>query len=94
MIYEIYTDGAVSGNGKSNAPGGWAYVILKDGAMIAQDSGGEKGTTNQRMELTAALNACREVENNISIVGKLITVLAFMCGSSAISEIIARIKID
>lgn len=28
----------------------------------------------------------------ISIVGKLITVLAFMCGSSAISEIIARIK--
>ena len=30
--------------------------------MIAQDSGGEKGTTNQRMELTAALNACREVE--------------------------------
>ena len=30
--------------------------------MIAQDSGGEVGTTNQRMELTAALNACREVE--------------------------------
>ena len=30
----------------------------------------------------------------ISIVGKLITVLAFMCGSSAISEIIARIKAD
>ena len=30
--------------------------------MIAQDSGGEKGTTNQRMELTAALNACKEVE--------------------------------
>lgn len=30
----------------------------------------------------------------ITIVGKLITVLAFMCGSSAISEIIARIKAD
>ena len=30
----------------------------------------------------------------ISIVGKLITVLAFMCGSSAISEIIARIKVE
>ena len=28
----------------------------------------------------------------ISIVGKMMTVLAFMCGSSAISEIIARIK--
>ena len=29
---------------------------------------------------------------NISIVGQIITVLALMCGSSAISEIIARIK--
>lgn len=61
-MFEVYTDGAVSGNGKDGAPGGWAYVILKDGVMIAQDSGGEIGTTNQRMELTAALNACREVE--------------------------------
>ena len=62
MIYEVYTDGATSGNGKANAPGGWAYVVLKDGILIAQDYGGEIGTTNQRMELTAALNACREVE--------------------------------
>ena len=45
-MYEVYTDGAVSGNGKNNAPGGWAYVILKDGMMIAQNSGGERGTTN------------------------------------------------
>ena len=30
--------------------------------MIAQDSGGEIGTTNQRMELTAALKACQEVD--------------------------------
>lgn len=34
------------------------------------------------------------IVNSISIVGKLITVLAFMCGSSAISEIIARIKVE
>lgn len=32
------------------------------------------------------------IVNEITIIGKLITVLAFMCGSSAISEIIARIK--
>lgn len=32
------------------------------------------------------------IANEISIIGKLITVLAFMCGSSAISEIITRIK--
>lgn len=61
-MFEVYTDGAVSGNGKDGAPGGWAYVILKDGVMIVQDSGAEIGTTNQRMELTAALNACRVVE--------------------------------
>lgn len=62
MIYEVYTDGATSGNGKADAPGGWAYVILQGGRLVSENSGGEKGTTNQRMELTAALNACREVE--------------------------------
>ena len=34
------------------------------------------------------------IVNEISIVGKIITILAFMCGSSAISEIIARIKVE
>ena len=62
MIYEIFCDGATSGNGKADAPGGWAYVILKDGRLVSQNSGGEKGTTNQRMELTAALMACKEIE--------------------------------
>ena len=61
-MYEIYTDGATSGNGRADAPGGWAYVILKDGYLVSQNSGGEKGTTNQRMELTAALKACEEIE--------------------------------
>lgn len=61
-MYEIYCDGAASFNGKDNAPGGWAYVILKDGHLISQNSGGEVGTTNQRMELTAMLKACEELE--------------------------------
>ena len=34
------------------------------------------------------------IVDNFSIVGKIITVFAFMCGSSAISEIIARIKVE
>jgi hypothetical protein len=34
------------------------------------------------------------IANEISIIGQILTVLALMCGSSAISEIIARIKID
>ena len=61
-MYEIYCDGATSGNGKEDAPGGWSYVILKDGSLVSKNSGGEKGTTNQRMELTAAIKACEELE--------------------------------
>ena len=61
-MYEIYTDGATSGNGKADAPGGWAYIIIKDGRIVSQNSGAEVGTTNQRMELTAALKACQEIE--------------------------------
>jgi hypothetical protein len=34
------------------------------------------------------------IVENFSIVGKIITVFAFMCGSSAISEIIAHIKVE
>ena len=61
-MYEIFCDGATSGNGKTDAPGGWAYVILKDGRLVSQNSGAEVGTTNQRMELTAALRACEEID--------------------------------
>lgn len=50
----IYTDGACSGN---PGPGGWAWIEAPSGAV--QDSGGEAHTTNQRMELTAALEALK-----------------------------------
>ncbi|NLW55064.1 MAG: ribonuclease HI [Firmicutes bacterium] len=48
---EIYTDGACSGN---PGPGGWGVVLLYQGRR-KELSGGEPNTTNQRMELTAAL---------------------------------------
>ena len=49
----IYTDGACSGN---PGPGGWAAILEYNGAekMI---SGGEESTTNNRMELTAVIEA-------------------------------------
>jgi len=50
----VYTDGACSGN---PGPGGWAWAIAPTGER--QDSGGERQTTNQRMELVAVLNALR-----------------------------------
>ena len=47
----VYTDGACSGN---PGPGGWGCVILADGIEY-RASGGEKITTNNRMELCAAI---------------------------------------
>ncbi|MBR2916813.1 MAG: ribonuclease HI [Clostridia bacterium] len=48
---EIYTDGACSGN---PGPGGYG-VILRYGEIEKELSGGEENTTNNRMELTAAI---------------------------------------
>lgn len=49
----IYTDGACSGN---PGPGGWGCVLLY-GEHRKEISGGERATTNNRMELTAAIKA-------------------------------------
>ena len=53
MEINIYTDGSCLGN---PGPGGWAAIILKDNNK-KELFGGEKITTNNRMELTAAINA-------------------------------------
>ncbi len=49
----IYTDGACSGN---PGPGGWG-AILSYGSAEKELSGGERETTNNRMELTAVIAA-------------------------------------
>ena len=49
----IYTDGACSGN---PGPGGWAALLIYNGRE-RELSGGEPVTTNNRMELTAAIMA-------------------------------------
>ncbi len=50
-LVEIFTDGACRGN---PGPGGWA-VLLRTGDKERELSGGEEMTTNNRMELTAAI---------------------------------------
>jgi ribonuclease HI len=67
----VYTDGGCSGN---PGPGGWAYVILgplkeapdgKPGSapnILAEDSGGEPRTTNNRMELLAVIEALKKAK--------------------------------
>jgi ribonuclease HI len=54
----IYTDGACSGN---PGPGGWAAILMY-GPNRKEISGGEQNTTNNRMELTAAMQALKELK--------------------------------
>ncbi|SFI84453.1 ribonuclease HI [Thermoflavimicrobium dichotomicum] len=54
----IYTDGACSGN---PGPGGWAAILIY-GAHQKEISGGEKETTNNRMELTAVIEALKALK--------------------------------
>jgi ribonuclease HI len=58
---EVWTDGACSGN---PGPGGWAWAT-RDGR---QGSGGENPTTNQRMEIRAALEAVRALPGPLVVV--------------------------
>lgn len=60
---EIYTDGACSGN---PGPGGWA-AILRYGKREKVISGGEGETTNNRMEVRAALEALRCLNRSTTI---------------------------
>ena len=53
MEIKIYTDGACVGN---PGPGGWAAIIISENQK-KELFGGEKLTTNNRMELTAAIKA-------------------------------------
>lgn len=52
-----YTDGGCSGN---PGPGAWAYVLKINGTLV-EESGGVGNTTNNRMELTAAIRALEHV---------------------------------
>ena len=57
-ILRIYTDGACSGNQSSKNTGGWG-AILEFGAHRKELFGGEINTTNNRMELTAVIEALK-----------------------------------
>jgi ribonuclease HI len=57
-VIDIFTDGACSGN---PGPGGWG-AILRSGAHEKEISGGEKQTTNNRMEMMAAIRALQSLK--------------------------------
>lgn len=54
----LYTDGACSGN---PGPGGWGAILLY-GENKKEISGGEKETTNNRMELTAVIEGLKQLK--------------------------------
>ena len=59
----LYTDGACSGN---PGPGGWG-AILMFGEHKKELSGGEKNTTNNRMELTAVVTALSMLKESCEV---------------------------
>ena len=60
---EIYTDGACSGN---PGPGGWGAILRYKG-VEKELSGGEAQTTNNRMELTAAIKALEALKESCTV---------------------------
>lgn len=59
----IYTDGACSGN---PGPGGWAALLISNGAK-KELSGNEQFTTNNRMELMAAIKALEALNRSCEV---------------------------
>jgi len=60
---EIFTDGACRGN---PGPGGWA-AILRSGGHEKEIFDGERATTNNRMELTAAIKALEALKTSSDV---------------------------
>ena len=62
-MIDVFTDGACSGN---PGPGGWA-AILRTGHHEKELSGGEKATTNHRMEMMAVIEALKALKKQSAV---------------------------
>lgn len=60
----VFTDGGASPN---PGPGGWGFVHVKEGEIIHQGHGHEPDTTNNRMELTALIEAFKSLPPDAEI---------------------------
>ena len=61
---DIYTDGSCLGN---PGPGGWSFIIRYKNGKIKESSGSKKNTTNNRMELIAAIEAIKYFKKKTKI---------------------------
>jgi len=74
----IYTDGACEPN---PGPGGWAAILLRDPSGPERLSGAEDQTTNNRMELRAAIEGLRALSEPHQVV--LMTDSQYLCNGAA-----------
>lgn len=66
MKIKVYTDGSCRGNGGINARGGWGFVIFdEEGNFLKEGSGASFNTTNNKMEMTAVIEAINWIEENL-----------------------------
>ena len=61
---DIYTDGACLGN---PGPGGWSFIIKYENGKTEEFNGSENHTTNNKMELTAAIKALTYIKEKTKV---------------------------
>lgn len=62
-MIKIFCDGAYS---SSRNQGGWSFIVIEDEKIIYKEYGGLLDTTNNRMEMMAALNAMKYINKHYS----------------------------
>jgi ribonuclease HI len=72
----LVTDGACAGNGRDDPRGGWAAILLAPGEDELVLSGSEAPCTNNRMELTAAIEGLRAAPDDSDV--ELVTDAAYL----------------
>jgi ribonuclease HI len=60
----VFTDGSCEGN---PGPGGWGWVWVEDDEIVAEGSGTDPSTTNNRMELTALIDAYKTLPADATV---------------------------
>jgi ribonuclease HI len=78
--FTVYTDGSCMNNGDKNNRGGWGYVLISSAIPgHSMSSGKATNTTNNRMEITAVLEALKRCPNNSLV--KVITDSQYVIGT-------------
>lgn len=60
----VFTDGSCEGN---PGPGGWGFVWVENGRVLRERAGRDPDTTNNRMELTALIEALRTLPKDAAL---------------------------